>query len=40
VVDVKMGLGEIGWGGGDHDLIGLVQVRNKWRALVNVVKNL
>jgi hypothetical protein len=29
---------EIGWGGVDR--IGLVQDRNKWRALVDVVMNL
>jgi hypothetical protein len=30
--------GEIGWGG--VDWIGLAQDRDKWQALVNVVKNL
>jgi hypothetical protein len=33
-----MNLGEIGWGG--MDLIGLVQDKTKWRALVNVVMNI
>jgi hypothetical protein len=36
--NIKMDLGEIGWGG--VDWIGLPQVRNKWRALVNAVMNL
>jgi hypothetical protein len=36
--NIKMYLGEIGWGGGDW--IGLAQDRNKWRALVNAVMNL
>jgi hypothetical protein len=33
-----MDLGEIGWGG--VNWIGLVQDRDKWRALVNEVMNL
>jgi hypothetical protein len=33
-----MDLGEIRWGG--VDWIGLVQDRNRWRALVNVVMNM
>jgi hypothetical protein len=33
-----MNLGHVGWGG--VDWIGLAQVRDKWRALVNVVMNL
>jgi hypothetical protein len=33
-----MDLGEVG--SGDVDWIGLVQVRDKWRALVNAVINL
>jgi hypothetical protein len=37
VNNVKMDLGEIGWG--DVDWIGLAQDRDKWRALVNVVIN-
>jgi hypothetical protein len=32
-----MDLGEIGWG--DEDWIGLAQDRDKWRALVNALKN-
>jgi hypothetical protein len=35
---IKMGLGDIGWGG--VDWIGLAQERDKWRALVNAVMNL
>jgi hypothetical protein len=38
VDNIKMDLGEIGWGG-EH-WIDLVQVRDKWRALVNAVMNL
>jgi hypothetical protein len=38
VVNIKMDLGEIGWGG--VDWIVLVQDRDKWRALVNAVMNL
>jgi hypothetical protein len=38
VDNVRMDLGEIGWG--DVDWIGLAQDRDKWRALVNVVMNL
>jgi hypothetical protein len=37
-VDIKTDLGEIGWS--DVDWIGLVQDRDKWRALVNAVMNL
>jgi hypothetical protein len=33
-----MDLGEVGWG--DVDWIGLVQNRDRWRALVNAVMNL
>jgi hypothetical protein len=36
VDNIKMDLGEIGWGG--VDWIGLVQDRDKWRALVNSIK--
>jgi hypothetical protein len=36
--NIKMDLGEIGWGG--IDWIDLAQDRNQWRALVNVVMNL
>jgi hypothetical protein len=38
VDNIKMDLGEIGWGG--VYWIGLAQDRDKWRALVNVVMNL
>jgi hypothetical protein len=31
-VDIKMDLGEVGWG--DVDWIGLAQDKNRWRALV------
>jgi hypothetical protein len=37
VDNVKMDLLEIGWGG--VEWIGLVQDRDKWRALVNAVMN-
>jgi hypothetical protein len=38
VDNVKMDLGEIGWG--DIDWICLAEGRDQWRALVNVVMNL
>jgi hypothetical protein len=38
VDNIKMDLGEVGWG--DVDWIGLAQDRNRWRALVNSVLNL
>jgi hypothetical protein len=38
VDNIKMGLGEIGWG--NMDWIGLAQDRDQWMALVNVVMNL
>jgi hypothetical protein len=38
VDNIRMDLGEVGWG--DVDLIGLAQDRNRWRALVNSVLNL
>jgi hypothetical protein len=38
VDNIRMDLGEVGWGG--VDLIGLDQDRNRWRALVNSVLNL
>jgi hypothetical protein len=38
VDNIKPDLGEVGWSG--VDWIGLVEDRNKWRALVNAVKNL
>jgi hypothetical protein len=38
VDNIRMDLGEVGWG--DVDWIGLVQDRDKWRALVNLVMNL
>jgi hypothetical protein len=36
VDNIRMDLGEVRWG---VDWIGLVQDRNKWRALVNSVLN-
>jgi hypothetical protein len=36
--NIRMDLGEVGWS--DVDWIGLVQDRNRWRALVNSVMNL
>jgi hypothetical protein len=38
VDNVRMDLGEVGWG--DVDWIGLAQDRNRWRAVVNSVLNL
>jgi hypothetical protein len=38
VDNIKMELGEVGWG--DVDRIGLAKDRNRWRALVNSVLNL
>jgi hypothetical protein len=38
VDNIKMDLGEVGWG--DVDWIGLAKDRNRWRALVNLVLNL
>jgi hypothetical protein len=38
VDNIRMDLGEVGWGG--VDWIGLAKVRNRWRALVNSVLNL
>jgi hypothetical protein len=38
VDNIRMDLGEVGWG--DVDRIGLAQDRNRWRALVNSVLNL
>jgi hypothetical protein len=37
VDNIRMDLGEVGWG--DVDWIGLVQDRDKWRALVNPAMN-
>jgi hypothetical protein len=37
VDNIKIDLGEIGWGG--VDWIALVQDRDKWRAVVNVEMN-
>ena len=36
--NIKMDLQEVGWG--DMDWVYLAQVRDRWRALVNVVMNL
>jgi hypothetical protein len=38
VYNIRMDLGEVGWG--DMDWIGLAQDRNRWKALVNSVLNL
>jgi hypothetical protein len=38
VNNIRMDLGEVGWG--DVDWIGLAKERNRWRALVNLVLNL
>jgi hypothetical protein len=38
VDNIRMDLGEVGWG--DVDWIGLAQDRNRWRTLVNSVLNL
>jgi hypothetical protein len=38
VDNIKMDLGEVGWG--DVDWIGLAQDRNRWRTLVKSVLNL
>jgi hypothetical protein len=38
VDNIRMDLGEVGWG--DVDQIGLAQDRNRWRAVVNSVLNL
>jgi hypothetical protein len=38
VDNIKMDLGDIGWGG--RDWIELAQDRDQWRALVNTVMNL
>jgi hypothetical protein len=38
VDNIKMDLEEVEWGGVDWD--GLANYRDKWRALVNVVKNI
>jgi hypothetical protein len=37
VDNIRIDLGEVEWG--DASWIGLVQVRDKWRAVVNVVLN-
>jgi hypothetical protein len=37
-VDIRMDLGEVGWG--DVDWIGLAKDRNRWRSLVDSVLNL
>jgi hypothetical protein len=38
VNNIRMDLGEVGWG--DVDWIGLAKDRNRWRDLVNSVLNL
>jgi hypothetical protein len=38
VDNIRMDLGEIGWGG--MNWIGLAQYRDQWRAVVHVVMNL
>jgi hypothetical protein len=38
VDNIRMDLGEVGWG--DGDWIGLAKDRNRWRAVVNSVLNL
>jgi hypothetical protein len=38
VDNIRMNLGEVGYG--DVDSIGLAQVKNRWRALMNAVMNL
>jgi hypothetical protein len=38
VDNIRMDLGEVGWG--DVDWIGLAQDRNRWKTLVNSVLNL
>jgi hypothetical protein len=38
VVNIKVNLGETGWGG--VDWISLAKDRDKWRALMNVAMNL
>jgi hypothetical protein len=38
VDNIRMGLGEVGWG--DVDWIGLAKDRNRWSAFVNSVLNL
>jgi hypothetical protein len=38
VYNIRMDLGEVGWG--DVDWIGLTKDRSRWRALVNSVLNL
>jgi hypothetical protein len=37
-VDIRMDLGEVGWG--DVDWIGLAQYMDRWRSLVNSVLHL
>jgi hypothetical protein len=38
VDNIKIDLGEIGWGG--MDWINVAQDRDQWRAMVNIVMNL
>jgi hypothetical protein len=37
VVNIRMDLGEVGWG--DVDWLGLAQDKNRWRAFVDVITN-
>jgi hypothetical protein len=39
VDNIKMDIGEIGWGWGRVDLIGLALDEDKWKALVTAVMN-
>jgi hypothetical protein len=40
VDNIRMDLGEVGWGDVNCVWIGLAQDRNRWRAVVNSVLNL
>jgi hypothetical protein len=40
VDNIRMNLGEMGWGEGDVDWIGLAQDRHRWGAVVNWALNL
>jgi hypothetical protein len=37
--NIKVDIQEMGWGVGDMDWIYLVQYRDRWQAVVNVVMN-